>query len=87
MSIKPRARLEQWTYHETNDPQWGRNHVLSGFVYGHHKLPDGVPITTSIITGAHGGDVETQNTVYELGEWSTEGLSKDKLLERLEVLA
>jgi hypothetical protein len=89
MSLSPKriVRLENWTYHEQNDPQYNRDHVLSGDPYGHPRLMDGESITTSRIIGKRGSLVETQNTVYDLGRWSGEGLGRAELMARLEEVA
>jgi len=81
---KPIVRLEAWTYHETNDPQYNRDHVLSGNPYGHPRLPDGESITTSRILGKRGSLVEMQNTLYDLGRWSGSGLGREELMAKLE---
>ncbi len=81
---KPITRIESWTYHEHNDPQYHRDHVLSGNPYGHPRLVDGYPITTSEILGKRGSLVETQNTLYDLGKHSGEGLGRAELMARLE---
>lgn len=84
MNRKPVCRLENWEYHETSDPQWGRAHVLSGDPYGHPRLPDGKSVTTSRILGKRGSLVETQNTLYDLGKHSGEGLGRAELMAKLE---
>ena len=83
MSEKPTARLEQWEYHKDPDPFYGRVNVLTGNVYGHPNYPmitPGESITTSLVVGTQGDLVETQNTLYRLGEWSGRGPDKDDLL-------
>jgi hypothetical protein len=83
LARKPLCRLENWQYHEQNDPQYHRDHVLSGNPYGHPRLMDGESITTSRILGKRGSLVETQNTLYDLGRWSGKGLGRAELLARL----
>lgn len=84
LSSKRIVRLERWEYHETNDPQWNRDHVLSGKPYGHPHLPDGTGVTTSRILGKRGSLVETQNTLYDLGKPAEESITKEELLHLLD---
>lgn len=72
--VKPLVRLENWAYLEYGFPR------LQGDAYGHPNHPDGKEVWTSRILKADGVDsarplllgpgtkVETENTVYVLGE-------------------
>ena len=85
---KPTVRLENWTYFGADErsPFWGRRHVLTGEAYGHPNWPNpisGAPITTSEIMGKRGLLVETQNMLYDLGEPSGKGMSRDELFRLL----
>ncbi len=68
--MKPEVRMDGWVVIFFGDPR------LAGTVYGHPKLPDGDEIFTSPIEEwIKDGDkirVETHNTIYNLGEFSTE---------------
>lgn len=55
---KPRVKLENWIDHEVQ---------LGGDVYGHPRFPDGTFVRTSRVVERRDGEVETLNTVYELG--------------------
>lgn len=61
MSEKQKARLENWYV--------GPNDLLYGVVYGHPKISDGTPVSTSRVVSFNPETkkAETLNTHYELG--------------------
>jgi hypothetical protein len=65
-------RLENWSvisYASSpyQAPELGTP-VLYGEVFGHPRFDDGHRVHTSFIVGKRGDNVQTNNTLYELGE-------------------
>jgi len=81
---KPVVRLEQWRYWQIESP-WRRRHVLSGEAFGHPSpwIDDGGRVTTSQIIGTRGSLIETQNSLYHLGEHSGVGPGRTELYQLL----
>jgi len=86
MTTKPEVRIENWRVDGTGSPYTPPEHMaltLVGRVYGHPYYADGRKTRTSLIKGKVEGfpwKVETQNTIYILGEvhpdylqWCKEG--------------
>lgn len=69
---KPVAKLEKWillpTGLEPEQALLAPNAFMIGYVYGHPKQGDGSQIQTSSIKSCGDDRIETQNTIYELGE-------------------
>jgi hypothetical protein len=85
LSPKRIVRIENWEYHEQ---RIGRKGVLTGDVYGHALLLDGATLlATSEILGKRGMLVETQNTLYDLGKHSGQGMGRAELMATLEEVA
>jgi len=77
MNSKPVVKLENWSMVPSADvnPYMAPEHparqpVLYGRVTGHPLHEDGTYVTTSRVLASSGNEVETYNTIYNLGKIS-----------------
>lgn len=81
--MKPRARLDKWASFLLGDSP-----RFAGVVSGHPKLPTGEKIFTSEVLdvkmdGERPVQIETRNTVYELGDYSEETAKDLRVVEEI----
>ena len=69
---KPKAKLQNWSIIAAPISPYTAPEmvptILAGEIYGHPNFPDGRKVITSQAVASKGVIVETENTIYTLGE-------------------
>jgi hypothetical protein len=78
--MKPRVQIDNWRI-----VGFGEHQILVGQVFGHERIDNGRWTRTSLIEEVRDDEVETLNTIYELGNRLV-GDIPDHVQERLDLL-